>query len=234
MERKFLLGERAGAIAKAGATEYSILITENASPAVEYAAGELARLVKKATGAVLPIVTEKTGPVISLGNNYYSRKLGISVKLSEVTRNGFAIKTVGDDIIIVAVGETALIFAMQRYLELNMGYKYYHFEEERYADELVKRTLDVIDYPDILNRDVFGFATKEFPEHAVKLYLTGGEFSAWHEKFGEGQWWGSLHDQSLATQLLDYKVYREKYPHWFYGGPGKPYGRCPQICYTEA
>ena len=93
MERKFLLGEREGAIAKAGATEYSILITENASPAVEYAAGELARLVKKATGAVLPIVTEKTGPVISLGDNYYSRKLGISVKLSEVTRNGFAIKT---------------------------------------------------------------------------------------------------------------------------------------------
>ena len=110
----------------------------------------------------------------------------------------------GDDVVIVSASRTAIIYAMQRYLELNMGYMYYHWEEIRYGDELVKRDLDVVDYPDFVNRDVFAYDTKERRENHIKLYNCGTAIRDAEEKYGEGSWWSSLHDQSLALQIIDY------------------------------
>lgn len=245
MERKFILGDKKGVIAKNGYTDYSVLISPNANDTEIYVADELVRMVKEATGAVLPIVTEKKGKVISLGDNDYSKKVGLKATTAEITRHGFKIKTFGDDVVIVSSSKTGLIYAMQRYLELNMGYMYYHFEEIHYGDELVARDLDVVDFPDFLNRDVFSYDTLKRQENHVKLYNCGSAINknsdknlstiAMHkDKYGEGSWWSTLHDQSLALQLVDYKVYREKYPHWFFGKEGGTNGTNPHICYTEA
>ena len=245
MERKFLLGEKKGVIAKNGFTDYSVLIAPDNNPTVKYVADELVRMVKEATGATLPIITEKKGKVISLGDNSYSKAVGLKATTAEITRHGFKIKTFGEDVIIVSSSNTGLIYAMQRYLELNMGYMYYHWEEIRYGDELVARDLDVVDFPDFLNRDVFSYDTLKRQENHVKLYNCGSAINKNSDKnlssivmcgnkYGEGSWWSTLHDQSLALQLVDYKVYREKYPHWFFGKEGGTNGTNPHICYTEA
>lgn len=233
MERKFILGEKKGIIAKDGKTDYSVLISADANPSVKYAAEELVKMVKIATGATLEIIHEKQGKVISLGDNEYSKTLGLKATTVELNRHGFKIKTYGDDVVIVSASRTAIIYAMQRYLELNMGYMYYHWEEIRYGDELVKRDLDVVDYPDFVNRDVFAYDTKERRENHIKLYNCGTAIRDAEEKYGEGSWWSSLHDQSLALQIIDYKVYRKKYPHWFFGRQGGSNWNNPQICYTE-
>lgn len=243
MERKFILGERKGAIAKDGKTEYSVFISKDADASVRYAAGELVRLVKLATGAELPVITEKKGKVISLGNNELSAKVGLKATTAEITRHGFKIKTFGNDVVIVSSSRTGIIYAMQRYLELNMGYMYYHWEEVHYGDELTERDLDVVDFPDFLNRDVFSYDTLQRPENHIKLYNCGCALNSSGDpnvnmqaqaKYGEGSWWSSLHDQSLALQLVDYRVYRERYPHWYFGKEGGSNGTNPHICYTEA
>ena len=234
MHRKFLLGKSDGAIAEKGKTGYSILISENPASSVLYAAQELSRIVKKATGAVLPIVIEKKGPVISLGDNFLSLKKGLNFTGREVTRHGFRIKTNGDDVFILSKDEIGLIYAVQRYLELNLGYMYYAPDEEEYDDILVKRSLDVIDFPDFKNRDVFNFDTLQDPENHVKLYLSGSAIRNGDKKYGEGSWWASLHDQSLALQILPYEVYRAFHPEWYVGGAGGNAAINPQICYTEA
>ena len=234
MQRKFLLGKSDGAIAEKGKTDYSILISENAVPSVLYAAQELSRITEKATGAVMPVVTKKYGPVISLGDNFLSREKGIAVTRNEVTRHGFRIKSDGDDVFIVSSGETGLIYAVQRYLELNLGYMYYAPDEEEYCDKLVKRSLDVTDFPDFKNRDVFNFDTLQNPENHIKLYLSGSAVRNGDKKYGEGSWWASLHDQSLALQIIPYDVYRASHPDWYVGGEGGSGATNPQICYTKA
>ena len=173
MERKFLLGEKKGVIAKNGFTDYAVLIEPNANDTVQYVADELIRMVKEATGAELPVITEKKGKVISLGNTNYAKTVGLTATTAEITRHGFKIKTFDDDVVIVSSSNTGLIYAMQRYLELNMGYMYYHWEEIHYGDELVQRDLDVVDFPDFLNRDVFSFDTLKRQENHVKLYNCG-------------------------------------------------------------
>ena len=116
---------------------------------------------------------EKKGKVISLGNTNYAKTVGLTATTAEITRHGFKIKTFGDDVVIVSSSKTGLIYAMQRYLELNMGYMYYHWEEIHYGDELVARDLDVVDFPDFLNRDVFSYDTLKRQENHVKLYNCG-------------------------------------------------------------
>ena len=75
MERKFNLGEKKGVIARGGFTDYSIYIAPDANDTVCYVAEELVRMVQEATGATLPVITEKKGKVISLDRRDLSQHL---------------------------------------------------------------------------------------------------------------------------------------------------------------
>ena len=233
-QRILQAGSPDGYIARNGKSEYRILVRKNAGPAERYAAGELVRLTEASCGARLEVTTEDGSPVISIGDTAVARRYGLTATRAEVTRNGFRIKTFGRDIVLAAPNPSGLIYGAYRLMEVLAGYMYYSPDTYKIDDKVPFRTLDVLDYPDFLNRDVYNYDTKEFPENAMRLYTTGSNYSAWSAKYGEGGWWSTLHDQSLALQIVDYTVYRADYPRWYCGGEGGSPATNPQICYTTA
>ncbi len=219
--RRKVIEKTDGYIAKGGKTTYSICVAAPNDCAMQYAAEELKRLIKLASDAELSIGNGSAESAIYLS-------VGKGLSAGEKNRNGFTIKTVGKDVHIDGVDKTGLLFGVYRFMELVADYMYLADDETLIGDCVAFKKLDVYDYPDFQNRDVYNYDTKHFADHARRLYLSGGNFSIEEEKYGEGSWWSTLWDQSLCDQLVDHKVYRNKYPHW-YSSPDKA---AFQLCYT--
>jgi hypothetical protein len=85
---------------KDGQSKARIVVTENSAPVVKFAAKELQQFLKQATGVSLKQVKrpEKGTISIILGDNQFSRKLGVNV--SSLPRDGFIIKTIGNNVVI--------------------------------------------------------------------------------------------------------------------------------------
>ena len=223
--RKFEIGEIKGYIAKDGKTDYAIVLPKNADCAEEYAAEELQRLIDVASSCKVEIVygnTDKKALYLNAG-----KAIGETI----LSRNGFSIKTEKENVYIDGIDRNGLIFGVYRFMELVADYMYFAEDEMRIANYVAFKNLDVIDYSDFKNTDVYNVDTRDNPVHARRLFLTGGNYSIQEAKYGEGSWWSSLWDQSFCDQLVDHKIYKQKFPHWY----SMPY-ELPkfQLCYTEA
>ena len=217
-----------------GVSKYSVLLRENYDKAEAYAAEEFNRLLQEASGINLPIVTQATSDstrYISIGTTSISEAAGVAPKTDKYTRNGFYIKSYKNALIINAPQRSGLIYGVYRFFEKNCDYMYYDkdtFKINR-SETIELLSFDFEDWPDFLNRDVFSYGMKSDPAHTMRLYNTGGQYSKWDEKYGEGSWWAtSLDDQSFISALLRYSVYGEKYPKWFVKKTTNA-----QLCYTE-
>lgn len=214
-------------IAKNGESVYCI-IANTSDCAMQYAAEELQRLIALAANVTLEILERTNGKkAIYLGT-------GKAMACEYSNRNGFAIKTIDEDVYIDGVDKTGLLFGVYRFMELVAGYRYLASDETLMGDCVAFHELDIYDYPDFPNRDVYNYDTKLFPEHARRLFLSGGNFSIQEPKYGEGSWWSNLWDQSLCDQLVDYREYMDKYPHWYYNNPTTSGAPRIQLCYAEA
>ena len=237
--RRQIVTESDNYLVRDGESDYAVLLRPDYTAAELYAAQELNYFLDIASGVSLPVVTEaESGETryISIGATDMATAAGVTATHEDLTRNGFRIVSYGDGIVIVAPNDSGHIYGVYRFLEENCDYMYYAPDEfviEQGTDIPLKH-FDYEDYPDFLNRDVYNYDTKEFPENAMRLYTTGSNYSAWSAKYGEGGWWSTLHDQSLALQIVDYTVYRADYPRWYCGGEGGSPATNPQICYTTA
>ena len=222
--RKFDIGQKDGYIAKDGQSDYAIILPHNADCAIQYASEELQRLILLASKCEVEITREKTK-----ANGIYL-STGKALGNKNCSRNGFAIKTFGKDVYIDGQNKNGLLFGVYRFMEIVADYMYLAEDETLIGDCVYFKELDVLDEPDFKNVDVYNIDTKDKPDHARRLYLTGGNYSKAEPKHGEGSWWSSLWDQSFCDQLVDHRIYKAKYPNW-YSQPSKP---SFQLCYTEA
>lgn len=218
-----------------GTSDYSILLRENYDKAEAYAAEEFNRLLQEASGVTLPIVTQadtdRSTQYISIGATDLSEQAGVSPTLDKYTRNGFHIKSYKDALVINAPQRSGLIYGVYRFFEENCDYMYYDTDTFKINRSQTVELLnfDFEDWPDFLNRDVFSYEMKNDPARTMRLYNTGGQYSKWDEKYGEGSWWAtSLDDQSFISALLRYSVYSEEHPDWFVKEATNA-----QLCYTE-
>ncbi len=218
------IGKIDGYIAKEGKTSYKIVLSKVGDCAMDYAGEELQRLIKLASNADMSISYQTENKnAIYLG-------FGKALENDFNNRNGFAIKTIGKDVYIDGVDKTGLLFGVYRFMEYVAEYMYLSDDETLIGDCVSFKQLNIYDYPDFLNRDVYNYDTKHFANHARRLFLSGGNFSIEEEKYGEGSWWSTLWDQSLCDQLVDHNVYRAKYPHWYSSADKAQF----QLCYTQA
>ncbi len=128
-----------------GASEYFILLPENATNNEEFAASELQKFVKEASGAELSIVKENkadfTGSFLSVGNTKASQEAGVMPTYEEFQRGGFQLKTVEDDCYIKGYTDIGTRNGIYEFL-------YYCFDYECYAtDEIVMTETDDLRMP---------------------------------------------------------------------------------------
>lgn len=118
----------------------SIVIPDNPTPAIEFAATELQYHINRSTGAVLPIVKEISQPtgtgLIYLGN--CRRTLEVGIDGQKCAPNGFIIRLIGEDLFLCghdSAGEplgnlhnnytrVGTLFSVYELLETTMGIKW--------------------------------------------------------------------------------------------------------------
>ena len=93
---------------------------------IKYAATELKRLFKEATGATIDILEETgnettNGKYIALGNT----KLGASVTVSNAKETASVVKTVGNTIVIKGVTDEGTMYGTYEWIASLLGYEYY-------------------------------------------------------------------------------------------------------------
>lgn len=88
-------------LARDGRANASIAIPKDACAVVKFAAEELRTFLNRSTKADFQIVNEmeNDGPAIILGDNQWTRDLGVNAK--GIPRDGFVIRTISDKIVIV-------------------------------------------------------------------------------------------------------------------------------------
>ena len=226
-----------------GTTDYAILLPAEFTPTHSYAASEIQQRVYDASNVMLPVVYESETDIgdntkfISLGATSIADASGITYTRGDLTRNGFRIESYKDAVLIVAPNTSGILYGSYRFLEEQIDYMYYAPTEIRTGDYkttgIKLKNFKYEDWPDFLNRYVYNYDTLQDPQNAARLYNNGYDATAGGGKYGEGTWWASLHDQSLALQIIPYDVYRASHPDWYVGGVGGSGATNPQICYTK-
>ena len=146
-----------------GFSDYSIVIEEDASDRIIFAAQELQELFKEATDIHLNIVRD-TGlthnsnqKYISLGQTTLLESANLSSLITEslLERDGYIIKTVDNNIYISGVLESGTVFGVYGFLRIEFNFDCYS-NNYYYIDEGVKnvklKNFNVVDVPDMVSR----------------------------------------------------------------------------------
>ena len=136
-------------LVKNGESEYRIVIPDEASEIVAYAASEIELNVKKSTGILLPVVTsteagnDLSGYNLSLGETALAK--AANVKGDGLKETGYTVSVKENTLVMMGGGDYGTLHAAYEFLEKNFGYQYYA-EDEIYVDSVYNAKLLDFDY----------------------------------------------------------------------------------------
>ncbi len=165
-------------IAKAGHSDYRIVVPDVKTPAVDYAAGELQRFLQDISSAKLKIVTERragSGPAILLGASRRVEKTGLIAEAKKLTGDGVLVKTVGNDVVLLGDGDRGQLNSVYTFLERFLGCRFLAHDCTVIPKKDVL-TLPRIDYrysPPFIYREVLAYDASRW-EFASRQRLNGG------------------------------------------------------------
>ncbi|MCL5986023.1 MAG: DUF4838 domain-containing protein [Actinobacteria bacterium] len=118
-------------LAQGGATNYSIIIANNATEQEQYAGEELARFLQEVTGANFPLRKENTldnslnQPLILLGYSNYLHNIAPDITLDGLGKEGFLIETKWPYLIIIGGRPRGTLYGTYTFLEDYVGCHWY-------------------------------------------------------------------------------------------------------------
>ncbi len=197
-----------------GASDYVVVIPEDADETLTFAAQELVDNVELATGATLSVVTDADASadarMISLGQTSQYEAVANKIPLDELGADGYKIYTVDDDTYCVGNSSYAAVNAVYGLLNAYFDYRYYaenSFNLVR-AESAPLLRFNVTDIPDIEYR---ALATREVDystEHRRRLRILS---------LYEG--WGRLYAHTYFV-IVPYDQYKTDHRDW-YSSDGK-------------
>ncbi len=117
-----------------GASDYCIVVPDEATPVETTAAGELRDYLQKATGAELGIFTEKDAPgdkkQLLVGATAKTKRLLEPGLLDDLGYDGIVLKTAGDDVILAGHPVRGALYAVYTFLEDVAGVRWWTSSEE--------------------------------------------------------------------------------------------------------
>ena len=217
-----------------GATEYKIVIPNNATQIVDYAAKELKLYFDLAAGTNIEIVTdegltytESEGKYLSLGETAIKSATQVVADFSELDRDGFVIETKGDDYVMCGGADYGTLYAVYEFLHRAFGWETYAADEIYYetTDKAEVEKINIKDIPAFKNRTGGYFEGRTDAYFTAKL-RTFADYG--RGIFGEDLWglWGHSNFKIMRGEGLKAGTYTnyEKTSPQFYGNQ--------QLCFT--
>lgn len=235
---KISMTERTEKVVDNGSSSYKILIPAGTSSSSEvgFAASELQFFIKEATDVILPIVDDSAyssdGQYISIGDTVAKTDAGLSVDYSVVDAQGFAIRTVGDDVYIFGAQDTGTLNGVYGYLEHTLHFDFY-FTDTYSIDQTQTVSLydyDITERPDIPVRGGgYGLSTNYNSTTRRRLRNTYRSDFLLPVSYN-----GISTDSHTSLLYLPYEVYggegEGKHDAWYDQNKGQGLGA--QLCFT--
>ncbi|HPM81387.1 MAG TPA: DUF4838 domain-containing protein [Candidatus Anammoximicrobium sp.] len=115
-------------LADGGQSAYRIVVADEASPSTRHAAEELQMFLQQMSGAKLPIVSDREplgAQEIVLGENAHLRQLGLQIDLPALGREGYVIRTAGQQLVIAGGAQRGNLYGVYGLLEDHLGCRWF-------------------------------------------------------------------------------------------------------------
>ena len=236
---------------KDGATDYKIVVpAESVNKDTEdMAASELKFFMNDATGIKFEVIDDSeitykedgsydfNSKYISIGdtkifnqtdikNDAYNGEKVFTQQF--IGLDGFVIKTIGNTVVINAVGNNGKVYGAYGFLERNMDYRFYYKDEWAICKDPQRtvKKMDVIDRPEFESRYLDTATNAGNIIYMMRVRQHGSQGASIAGGMEGGAW--KLSDQSLCGELLDFNVYvKGGHGNWYSGDGGY---RTGQMC----
>lgn len=225
-----------------GISEYSILLRDDANYYESFAADELNRILKLATGNSLSVVTDstinETEHVISLGHtSLWDKKVNLTLSNEDIVVSGYYVKTVEKNIYISCPDNTnscGVLYGVYDLLKDLVDYEFYAATEIQYN---VTKEIPLHNYKGFIVNPTFemriltNFDLRSDSDTARRYRMINPTESFGMATYGHGQLSQYLKPDSPCTCGADGcegKTYYEHHPEWFSNYNTKE----QQLCWT--
>ncbi len=206
-----------------GASDYKIVIAEDASATAQYAAKEFQFFFKDATGVTLPVITDagisytKDSKYISVGENALSERAEIVLNKAELKRSGVRVITEGDSLFLCGGSDEAALYAVYTWLAEELHYEFYYDEIWEIDKEV--RNIKLLDYDltDIPKIDLRKYSMKKVHESvstSSRLRLSNSPLVVGSTYLTILNKYGAI-DGVLTTYYIPKSKYYDEHPGWY-------------------
>ena len=227
-------------IIKNGKSEYTVIYPNEAAAPEIFAAKELVKYLKQASGAELSIRKESDNisqKFISIGKTRAFEELGIRLDREEMNDDGFIIKTVGKNLFLTGAMPKGTIYSVYDFLEKFIGLKFVAEDCTIVpsVDVLDLCDWDIVEIPDFAMRAYMsGMTTWGHEENIVHMRM-GHEYARVPEEMGGNMYWSDVLKNSHNTlEYVPPEIYyteenKAENAHMYYEINGK----VMDICFTD-
>ncbi len=223
-------------LADDGASEFSIVVADDASPSTRHAAVELRHFLREMTDAELRIVDDSV-PVsaheIILGDNAHLKKLGVDIDFDELGDEGYVIRTVGPHLVIAGGELRGNLYGVYGLLEDHLGCRWFtpDVSDIPEIEHLVLDPVDDVQVPVLEYREPFTIDCFDGDWCARnRVNSSAGHLEEKHGgkvRFGNGMF---VH---TFNRLVPPDKYFDEHPEYFSEIDGKRVKERTQLCCTN-
>lgn len=229
---------RQPAIVKKGMSDYSIVVSEKASPSTVHGAEELQAFLHEMTGAELPIISDAlpmTKHEIVIGDNAHLDSLGVSIDFAALGDEGYTIRTVGENIVIAGGALRGNMYGVYGLLEDHWGCRWFTPEVSRIPkyDVLPVPAIDETVVPVLEYREPYIWDAKD-GDWAARNRVNRNTFAGGlEERHGGAIQWVPGFFVHTFERLVPKATYYAKHPEYFSLVNGKRIPELSQLCCTN-
>ncbi len=209
-------------LADKGRSDYTVVLPEKASDLESFAAEELVRLFKEATGVELPVVSDsgltfdENAKYISIGETTLKEDSGLQTEFATLKSSGGRIVNNGSCVFLAGAAEYGTLYAVYDFLGYLFDYEYFDIDAYRLVKKDVVR-LPVMDYTNIPD-----FEYRYFGD-MLQYTAYGGDDNHAHRLRIRDLEGNSALSGHTANSLIDPNVYGDKHRDWYGENDGLKY-----------
>ena len=217
-------------ITQNGKSDYSIVLTRDASPSEKFGAQELQKFLKMISGVSLPIMRdneEVSGPMILVGDGPLLRQIDATIDFEDLGKEGFVVRTRGPHLLIAGGRERGTMYGVYDFLEDVLGCKWYTHEVSYIPKKSIIRVenLNIAEKPAFVQRMLNAQDATTDADWAVRSRLNASG------RLGESHGGSVVYQGGHSTYMLvsPYEHFAD-HPEYYSVLRGKRQWEYAQIC----
>ncbi len=232
-----------------GVAAGQIAIAKTAGETERFAAAELAKYIRKISGAAMPVVEgagQRRRPSILIldAARPSNRKVLAGTPADRLRHDGFLIHTSGRDLVIAAREPSGVLFGVYQYLALVLGCRFYDFgpegEDMPYSDTIQHESVAILKNPRLVYRGLQEVNDLRRLDWMAKngfnyVRVSPTTMALWDEQ--SGPWVAAVKKRGLRIayahhmfqSLLPREVYTDEHPEYFLRNPDGSVRHRPQF-----